>query len=98
MFENPYIGVLIGTVPVIVIVLGIVEFSKRLGLSGKWLLIEAMLLGVVFFGTHRLSSMYPSIAVWVELVVYGLGGGLAATGIFDIVNKRVPEVDEQPQG
>jgi hypothetical protein len=93
MFENIFQGVMIGGVALIVMIVGLVEFSKRLGVSGKWLLVEAMVLGMVFYGANKAAEMYPAIQQWLELAVYTFGGGLAATGIFDVVNKRLPEIE-----
>lgn len=92
MFEEIFKNVMVGAVPLIVITLGLVEFSKRLGLKGKALLIEAMAIGVVFYGAQMASEMWPVIEPWLNLVVFGLGGGLATTGIYDVINKRLPEV------
>jgi hypothetical protein len=91
MFEAIFDKVLIAGVPLIVMVLGLVEFSKQLGVKGKGLMVLAMVVGTLFYGTHKAAEMYPVIAPWLELVVYGLGGGVAATGIYDLINKRLPE-------
>lgn len=93
MFENLFQGVMVGGVALIVVIVGLVEFSKRLGVGGKWLLVEAMVLGALFYGADKAATMWPVVQPWLELVVYTIGGGLAATGIFDVVNKRLPEVD-----
>lgn len=98
MFQEIFKEVMVGAVPLIVITLGLVEFSKRLGVKGKSLMVLAMVVGALFYGTQMASEMFPAIAPWLNLVVFGLGGGLATTGIYDLVNKRLPEVpmaDEQ---
>jgi hypothetical protein len=93
MFENVFQSVAVGGVALIVTIVGLVEFTKRLGVKGKWLLVLAMFFGASFYGAYKAAEMYPVIAPWLELVVYTLGGGLAATGIYDLVNKRLPEID-----
>jgi hypothetical protein len=90
MFESVFDQVSILGIPLIIITLGIVEASKRLGVSGKWLLIESIAVGSVFYSAHYLSGVYPAVSFYLNLVVYGLGGGLATSGIFDFVNKRLP--------
>lgn len=84
-------SVMVGAVPLILITLGLVEFSKSLGVEGKWLTIEAMAIGVLFYGAQMASQMYPVIAPWVELIVFGLGGGLATAGLYDFSKKFRPE-------
>ena len=93
MFDNVFQGVMVGGVALIVMIVGLVEFTKRLGVTGKWLLVEAMVFGAVFYGANKATDMYPAIQPWLELVVYTIGGGLAATGIYDVVNKRLPEIE-----
>lgn len=95
LFAEIFSNVQVGIVPLILITLGLVEFSKRLGLEGKALLVEAMVIGVVFYGAQMLAEMYPVIAPWVQLIVFGLGGGLATTGLYDFSKKFKPDAAEQ---
>lgn len=80
-------NVMVGVVPLILLTLGLVEFSKQLGVKKKWLLVEAMLVGMLFYGAQMYSDMNPVIKPWLELIVFGLGGGLATSGIYDLVKK-----------
>lgn len=74
----------IGGVSLLVLVLGLVEFAKRLGVQGKASMVLAMVLGVVIGVVYKLMGIYPVIDPWVQVVVFGLAFGLAATGIYDI--------------
>jgi len=81
----------IGGVALIPLVLGLVEFSKKLGVQGNWCVFESFVLAAVFgmLAYAIDAELIPLAAVpWISMVVVGLGCGvfgLAATGIFDLV-------------
>lgn len=80
----------IGGIAVLVLVLGIVEAAKRWGLQGRGSEILALCLGVFFVALAQaiqLALIPPAWVVWIEVIVIGLAGGLAATGIYDLVRK-----------
>lgn len=77
----------IGEIGVIVLVLGIVEAAKRLGVKGKGSQILALASGAFFVGLSAAigRDLIPAVVLpWVEIVVVGLGGALAATGVYDL--------------
>ena len=82
----------IGGVSVIVLVLGIVEASKRWGLKGAWLQVFSFGLGFVLVGLSAAigAELIPAVAVpWITILVDGLGGALAANGLYDIAKKAL---------
>ena len=82
----------IGGVSVIVLVLGIVEASKRWGLKGTWLQVFSFGLGFVLVGLSATigAGLIPETAVpWIVIAVYGLGGALAANGLHDFTNRAM---------
>jgi hypothetical protein len=88
----------VGTVPLIAVVFGLVEFSKALGLKGKALTIVSLLLGLLFglafsFATKGVPVLF---AGWFEAVVFGLAIGLVASGFYDFANSRWPKIDKPP--
>jgi len=76
--------------PVLVLLMlyGLVEFFKRLGVAGNGAMILSMALGVIFGVLFQLAEMYPAISPWFRVGVYGLIVGLATCGLFD-VSKRL---------
>ena len=77
----------IGSVSVILLVLGIVEFAKSLGLHGKACQVLAVCLGAFFVGLSQAISMalIPAVVLpWITVVVVGISGGLAAIGLYDL--------------
>ncbi len=80
--------ILVSGVSLIVIILGLVEFAKKLGLSGNILTVASMLIGIALGVLFKLAAMYPAINPWFEVAVFGLACGLAACGIYDFVKAR----------
>jgi len=80
----------IGGMSVLVLVLGIVEAAKRFGVQGKASEGLAIGLGFLFVAVAvaiQRGLIGPAAAEIVEIVVIGLGGALAATGVYDLVRK-----------
>lgn len=81
----------IGGISVIVLVIGIVEAAKKWGVSGRGCQVMAMTLGAVLIGLSQAltQGLIPETAIpWINIVVLGLGGGLAASGVFDVLKKN----------
>jgi len=81
----------IGGVTLLALVIGIVEASKQFGAKGGTCKALALALGFVFvaLASTMERELIPAGAVpYVEIVVVGLGGALAATGIYDLIRKR----------
>lgn len=74
---------------ILVLIFGIVEFSKKLKLSGTWLTVFSMVLGVAFGVVHELSAMYPDVGKWFGVAAVGLSYGVAACGIYDFAKKFI---------
>ena len=70
--------------PLVLVVLGLVEWIKSLGLSGTAVKIVSLMVGVAFGVGYQMTVALPSsFAGWFAAVVYGLGLGLVASGIYD---------------
>ena len=85
----------IGTVSVAVMVLGLVQFCKKLmeplGLEGNWYVVLALLFGVVFGGlSHGIeNALIPAEWVpYIEWAVTALAIGLSAAGFYDLGKSR----------
>jgi hypothetical protein len=75
---------IVNGLPLMVVVLGMVEFSKRAGLTGRALLFVAFAVGALLGVAYQCSLSVPATyAGWFAAVVYGLSLGLAASGIND---------------
>jgi uncharacterized membrane protein HdeD (DUF308 family) len=72
------------------LILGIVEFIKKFGLSGNKLLLVSMAVGVLFGLVYKFHEVYPPLEQYIELVFFGIAAGLCASGIYSFVNNRFP--------
>jgi hypothetical protein len=89
-FEN----LLVGSIPLMLVIFGLVEFAKSFGLKGNWLTIFSMLLGLAFGMAYRVSTVGVPIgfAGWFEAVIFGLAIGLTASGFYKFIDARFPKV------
>jgi hypothetical protein len=92
---NDFTSLLVGGIPLMVVIFGLVEFSKSLGLAGKILTIFSMLLGVAFGVAYQIaiSGAPASFAAWFTIVIYGLALGLVASGFYDFADSRLPKIN-----
>lgn len=77
----------IGGIPVIAIIIGLVEYIKSWGLGSKYAALVAMSLGILASVTVQLTVVYPGASPWVEAVVIGLVIGMSATGLYKVGNR-----------
>jgi hypothetical protein len=79
---------------VVLIVLGLVTFLGKLGVSGKWQLISGMLIGLVFGGAFMTAALgLPStFAGWFSTICYGLMMGLVASGVYETGKEVVTKI------
>jgi len=77
----------IAGVSMVLLVVGIVEAAKRLGIEGKASFVLALAVGFVFGLLYYVfdAGMIPEpVGVWIQAIVFGLSFGLAATGLYDL--------------
>jgi hypothetical protein len=89
-----FTNLLIGGIPLMVVIFGLVEFIKSLGLKGNWLTVVSLLLGFVFGGCYQISKlgMPATFAEWFSAIVFSLAIGLATSGFYKFVTARFPVV------
>lgn len=100
----------IGGVLLVPLVVGLVQISKKLGVTGNWLVVEAFgladLFGMLAYAVNE--GLIPAPAVpWIAMVFVGLGCGvvgLAASGLVSLGKQALgnwagfpPEVAHRPQ-
>jgi hypothetical protein len=90
---------LVGGIPLLIVVFGLVEFIKSFGLKGSWLTVISLLLGLAFGVAFRFASdgVPVGFAAWFAVITFGLALGLIASGFYDFANKRFPKVTD-PKG
>lgn len=87
-----YFGAMIKGVPLLLVIVGLVEYLKRLNVKGNPLLFASMGIGLLFGVGYMVTQTRPPEAdawlvyvYWFGNVVYGIGLGVVASGLFDVV-------------
>lgn len=86
---------LVGGIPLIVVIFGLIEFVKSFGLQGKWLTLCSLLLGLVFGFAYKLAETGVPVdyAAWFSVTIFGLALGLVTSGFYKFLDARLPKVD-----
>jgi hypothetical protein len=80
MFEN----ITVAGIPLLIIVIGLVQFIKGFGLEGNIVKGVSLLVGLLLGAAYQYTVAIPvDFAGWFQLVVFGLGLGLVASGLYD---------------
>jgi hypothetical protein len=86
-------SLLIGGVPLIAVIFGLVEFLKIFGLKDRILTICSLLLGLALGIAYKLTLGLPvDYAGWMAVIFFGLAIGLTTSGIYDFLNVRFPKL------
>jgi hypothetical protein len=90
-------ALLVGGIPLIIVIFGLVEFIKSLGLKGHALTVTSLILGVLFgLAYHIAQTTIPAtFGEWFTAVIFGLAMGLVASGFYKFADDRWPRVDSQ---
>jgi hypothetical protein len=76
--------ILVAGIPLVVVVLGLVQFIKGFGLEDNIVKGVSLAVGLVLGVGYQLSLATPvDFAGWFAAVVFGLGLGLVASGLYD---------------
>jgi hypothetical protein len=76
-------------IPLLFMVIGLVEYIKKFGISGDLLTASSMVIGLVLGVGYQISIVGSpaSFADGFALIVYGLALGLVASGIYDTLKE-----------
>jgi hypothetical protein len=91
---TPLSNLLVIGIPLLLVVFGLVEFTKSLGLKGKILLLVSMFIGLILGMAYQISiaGLPATFSAWFGVVIFGLAIGLTASGFYDFLDKRFPTV------
>lgn len=78
-------------VPILFVVLGLVQWTKSFGVEGKALRAVSMVIGLLLGAGFMIASagLPGAFPGWFAVVVYGLGLGVVASGVYDAAEKIV---------
>lgn len=86
----------VGSVLVIPLVMGLVQFAKKFGLDGNGNLVLAIVLGIFFGGiAYGIDqALLPELWIpYIKWAVFALSVGLGAGGLYDIGKSRFGNSD-----
>lgn len=80
-----YANAVVQGVPLLFVVIGLVQWVKSFGVEGKALRAVSAGIGLILGGAYQVSvlGVPPDFAGWFGVVVYGLGMGVTASGVYD---------------
>jgi|WetSurMetagenome_2_1015567.scaffolds.fasta_scaffold818949_1 hypothetical protein len=86
-------SLLVGGVSLIVVIFGLVEFVKSLGLKGNWLTVTSLLIGLVLGLGYKIAEagLPTGFAGWFAVIIFGLTLGLVASGFYKWSDARFPK-------
>lgn len=88
MFEGIFENAVVAGVPLLLFVIGIVQYIKSFGFTGNAIKILSMVIGILLGIGYKLSTQPPvSFADWFAIVIFGIALGLTASGIYDAAKK-----------
>jgi hypothetical protein len=83
-----YVDAAVKGIPLVFVVLGLVQWTEKMGLKGKLQLGASMGIGLLLGVGYQASLAIPGdFASWFAVIVYGLGLGVVASGIYEIAKK-----------
>ncbi len=88
---------MVGGIPLVAVIFGLIEALKSLGLKGRWLALVSLLLGLILGILYKIaaSGMPVGYAAWFAVVIFGLALGLITSGFYDFADARFPPVSGQ---
>lgn len=96
-----YFGAMVAGVPLLFVVMGLVQWIKGLGVEGNAARYASMGVGVLFGVGYMVfkappptGAAWPIYAYWFGNVVYGIGLGVVASGLYDTVKNLLKPISE----
>ena len=86
-----FTNAIVAGVPLLFVVIGLVQFAKKLGLAGNALIWASMAIGLLLGAGFQIATVgLPStFAGWFAVAIYGLGLGIVASGVYDAATTAI---------
>jgi len=81
---------LVNPVTLALIILGVIEFVKKFGVSGNKLMLISMAVGISFALIYKVRDLYLPAQQYIDIAFFGIAAGLGASGIYSFVTDRFP--------
>ena len=91
--ESLFSNIEVAGVPLLLVTLGLVQFIKGFGLSGNIVKGVSLAVGFLLGLGYQFSVAAPvGFAGWFSATVFGLGLGLVASGVYEVVSPKYSDV------
>jgi len=86
---------MVGSIPLMVVVFGLVEIFKSFGLQGNILTAISLVLGLAFGIAYQVAQTGTPLgfSAWFTVIMFGLMIGLVASGFYKFASDRFPKVE-----
>lgn len=86
-----FTNAVVAGVPLLFVVIGLVQFVKKLGLVGNALIWASMAIGLLLGAGFQFATVgFPTdFAGWFAVIVYGLGLGIVSSGVYDAASSAI---------
>ncbi len=81
---------IVNPVTLAILILGVVEFIKKFGLTGNKLMLVSMGIGILFAVAYKAREILAPTAQYIDVAFFGIAAGLCASGIYNFINNRFP--------
>lgn len=81
---------IINPATLMILIFGVVEFVKSLGLEGNRLRFVSMGVGILLAIVFQMGELFPVVSPYIQVIFFGLAAGLSASGVYSFVNNRLP--------
>ena len=86
MLTDIFTNAVVAGIPLLIIVMGVVQFIKSFGLSGNTVKALSLGTGILIGLGYQVSLALPAdFATWFAAGVFGLVLGLVASGVYDVI-------------
>jgi xanthosine utilization system XapX-like protein len=81
---------IVNPVTLALIILGVVEFIKKFGVTGNKLMLISMFVGITLAVIYKVRELYVPAQPYIDVAFFGIAAGLGASGLYSFVNDRFP--------
>jgi hypothetical protein len=92
-FDMDFNLLLVAGIPLVIVIFGLVEMVKSLGLQGHWLTVTSLLIGLSLGLGYKIAEagLPTGFAGWFAVIIFGLTLGLVASGFYKWSDARFPK-------
>jgi hypothetical protein len=87
---------IVNPITLVLIILGVVEMVKKLGVTGNKLMLISMAVGFFLALLYKTRELYEPSSMFIDVAFFGIAAGLGASGVYSFVTDRFPPQTQYP--